>query len=481
MILGTILIAGLFISERQVNVNFSAKTLAVDIYAEFSELHLVSEDYFFNPSPRALTQWHIRHNNVVEHLVKAENISTLDSEQISRLREYANDINHLMSILVQSNNDTHSDPEMKQRIQETIITRLREEIRLSLGIAINLARTIKDRLEQSFNVSHYLSLIVIVFAMILSLILARWLYRNILWPVDDMQREVRFIRDGQFNRRIDSQAQDEIGSLSRDFDAMAEKLENTMVTRNELEKIVADRTTQLRISKEAAESANEAKSVFLSRMSHELRTPLNAILGFSQLLQLNKSLTSENKKNVDLIYDAGAHLLALINEVLEISRIEQGNMAINFSAVNVNAVLKEVITMTSVQAAARNIKINNIIDSSLNIKADCSRLKQIFINFISNAIKYNSQGGQITIFSSEPSEGKIDICFKDTGIGIEQEKQDRVFVPFERLLNEQDEIEGVGIGLALSARLAELMDAELGFVSEPGQGSTFWIRIERMN
>ncbi len=470
----------LFVSEREVRENFNAETILVDMYDELGELLLVSEDYFSFPNERALMQWNLRNGRILKLLVEAENSSKLNTDETLRLRQKINYLNSSMLRLVKFDEESRGDPSLQLRVHETMATRLREEIRLSLGITIKMSQSIRNQLEKTFLISRYLSFVLVVFVMLVAIFLGRWVYTKVLWPVDELRREAKYIRAGKFSHRINSSSTDEIGLLANDFDAMVEKLEKTMVSRNELEKNVSDRTNLLRLAKDSAEQASEAKSIFLSRVSHELRTPLNAILGFSQMLQLDENINELNRQNVDLIYSSGTHLLNLINEVLDITRIEQGNMQIIFEVVNVKTVLQEIITMTAVQADDRSLKVNNTVQANVVVRADGSRLKQVLINLMSNAIKYNRQAGQITIFLAESVEGKIDICFKDTGIGIKKEKQDRLFIPFERLLDDKYSIDGVGLGLALSCKIAELMGGELGFVSEYEQGSTFWVRLELM-
>lgn len=229
-------------------------------------------------------------------------------------------------------------------------------------------------------------------------------------------------------------------------------------------------------SKEDAVKASQAKSEFLSKMSHELRTPLNGILGFSQLLELDRTLNQQQQSFVQEILRGGRHLLNLINEVLDLSRIESGKLKVNIEEVNIVNILTECINMLQPLANRRNIRIYSDLTNALDIFifGDPLRIKQIFINLIDNAIKYNHQNGEVFIHC-ERRNGEIVFRIKDTGIGISEKEQPNIFEPFYRAKNIK--VEGTGIGLSLVKQLVELMNGTIGFASEQDNGSEFWFSI----
>lgn len=237
------------------------------------------------------------------------------------------------------------------------------------------------------------------------------------------------------------------------------------------------RAQEIAIEKATAEQANAAKSDFLSRMSHELRTPLNAILGFGQLLQMQ---THDSGQHVMLghIVEGGRHLLSLVNEILDISRIESHRIAINPESVNLPRLLREVVDLSTPAAMAHGVEIN-ILASGQGANyayADPQRLRQILVNLVTNAVKYNRPGGHVFLECAE-SGGRIQIVVEDNGPGIDPELRHRLFTAFDRLGAEQTKIEGTGLGLALSQRLAEAMDGAITYEEAAGGGCRFSVEL----
>ncbi len=228
----------------------------------------------------------------------------------------------------------------------------------------------------------------------------------------------------------------------------------------------------LELSREEAERANNAKSEFLSRMSHELRTPLNAILGFAQLLAMDE-LNPEQTESVEQITQGGQHLLNLINDVLDISRVETGQMEFSEERVVIADVLRDVNGLVSPLTSSRNIRINLPTgDLDACVVADRQRLRQVLLNLMSNAIKYNRDNGEVSI-SCATNEEKLRITVSDTGIGIPASELERLFTPFDRLGAEATGIEGTGVGLALSKSLMDMMNGTIEVTSTHGAGSQF--------
>jgi PAS domain S-box-containing protein len=235
-----------------------------------------------------------------------------------------------------------------------------------------------------------------------------------------------------------------------------------------------------RREKELAERASLAKSQFLSQMSHELRTPLNAVLGFAQILLADRKepLTETQRSRVARIQDAGGHLLALINDLLDLSRIEAGGLALSIEPVDVDATLQEAIALVQAKADERGIALRRAVArDALRVAADRTRLRQVLVNLLSNSVKYNRERGSVSVDAHRTAEGAVAICVTDTGIGIPADRLARLFVPFERLGQEAGPIEGTGIGLALVKAIVERMQGRLTVQSAVGMGSTFCVEL----
>jgi len=228
-----------------------------------------------------------------------------------------------------------------------------------------------------------------------------------------------------------------------------------------------------------AERINDMKTEFLSTVSHELRTPLNAIMGFGQLLEMDResTLTEQQKNNIKEINLAGKHLLHLVNEILDLSAIESGNIKLHIKNIDLPALLNEALSISSTMADKFGISIDNQTtgEKECYVNADPVRLRQIFINLITNAIKYNSENGNIRI-SIDHKNSNVRVSVKDTGHGISQDDIEKLFQPFERL-DKGHEIDGSGIGLVVTKELIQSMGGRIGVNSKPGKGSTFWVEL----
>lgn len=254
-----------------------------------------------------------------------------------------------------------------------------------------------------------------------------------------------------------------------------------------LESLVQQRTQDLSNARDDAIEANKAKSLFLSNMSHELRTPLNAILGFGQLLQMEHAEKhGSESEDISEILHAGNHLLKLINDILDLSKVEAGALSLNPIEVRVDEIIDECFKLTVSMAVQNRVSLRSahinegVMSEGLcqhTILVDRLRFKQVMLNLISNAIKYNVENGFVSVYCQTLENDFIRVTVEDTGKGIAPEKQARLFTAFERLGAEDQAIEGTGIGLVLSKKLIEEMGGQIGFKSQKESGSLFWVDL----
>jgi signal transduction histidine kinase/DNA-binding response OmpR family regulator len=476
-------------------IRFTVATLD-HLVSDFTELNNLANEYRLSRSARPKQQWFALYSEAMTHL---DAIATGNKDRLLPI------IRHDSEFLRGVFEELIKYHERSNATNDLVMTREVATAQFELRVR-NLITNIetwrseaRHRSEADEATLVRLSIVSVIYWLVFISINTYLLGRRVLKPIARLRHGASIIGKGHLDHRVGLNSHDEMGDLSNSIDSMSRQLQLITTSRDALEKeiaerkraeaelesyrrhleeLVAERTKELEQARDAAEAANRAKSIFLANMSHELRTPLNAILGFAQIMVRDERIPADERSNIATINRSGSHLLALINDVLEISRIEAGRTTVTIEAFDLPAALASVEEMIRLRADAKGLAFT--VERSANlpryVQGDIHHLRQVLLNLLGNAVKYTDRG-RVDLNVSVLPDQNISFEVRDSGPGIAEEDQERIFKAFYQTSAGIAKGEGTGLGLTISREFVRLMGGELTAKSEVGKGSLFGFNI----
>lgn len=486
-VLLVLLVAGtLWRSTRVVNSATRENGVAHEIVRHLVDLGGLTGDYLLHESVRAQTQWVRKHAALMGLVREAVFLDPADIEILSRLRLNVEQLNSIFEELVRTRGvEAAANGGAALALKQRYIGQLDTRTQAIVSDAGVLSKRSAGRVAEARRDAGVVTIVAIAILAGFMVVVCVLFDRGIVGPLLRLQSSTATIGSGNLNHKVDTGVQDEVGALSRAFDEMTERLKGVTVSRDELAREVEVRKRaeeEARLAREYAENASLAKSRFLTNMSHELRTPLNSVIGFANLLLKNKAghLNDTEQMYVQRVLANGKHLLFLINQVLDLAKIEASKVYAEWASVDVRSLVRNVVGQLEGAAHAKSVKLAVETPGGIgSIVTDAGKLTQVLVNLIGNAIKF-TEGGLVTVALIPTEDGRRvgAIEVRDTGIGI---PPDRLEVIFEAFQQAEDGTSrrygGTGLGLAISRALCDVLGYRIEVESRVGEGSTFRVII----
>ena len=472
-----------FYFSNEISSELGKAELADELVKGTTELYVITDEYLAYHEVRMEQQWQSKFDSIME-LVNKEEESVLLAIVRTNYESLDNSFSQLKA------NYTERDELLKtnapqEEVDKTIIIeeRLDAQMRLnSQKILANAFRISSESRQEANAMQQTRNSLISVVAAFLVLIIgasAFLITRSITKPIGELVRGTSIIGRGNLKHRIDIKSRDETGHLSQAFNEMVEQLNQYS---EHLEELVKERTSELGEKTADLEQANirlqevdRLKSVFLASMSHELRTPLNSIIGFTGIILQGMAgeVNEEQRKQLTMVRNSASHLLSLINDVLDVSKIEAGKVELSLQEFSLDDVVGEVVETFSPEVNQKGLELLAQVPEGLTLFSDRRHIKQVLMNLVSNAVKFTNQGS-VKIAARVLGDDNLEIHVIDTGVGIKKEDMDKLFVPFQQIdMSLTKSHEGTGLGLHLTKKLAAVLGGDISANSEYGRGSEF--------
>ena len=460
-----------FSTDAEDNVQRSIRALGNihAVHAQVAEAASGVRGFLYTRDESFLQPYWRANRQIPDALIAMQNNIT-DPVQVELIAEISRLVNIKMQNLdrIRQEAEQHTDLKLQQTLvnEKVLLDVLREKIAQTESRGQELIHQYTETANQSRRRHLIIALSAATLGIFTAIGFSWWFANGLVTRVRAIGENAKRLESGQAQYPLEP-SEDELGQLA--------------VRIQKAGSMLAARAAEAQAARLDAEIANRAKTDFLSRISHELRTPLNAILGFAQLLERDVRGTPKHR-SVELILSGGHHLLQLVNDVLDISRIESGNLVIRLIPLDLNSIILETIAMTNTQAQRHQVSVSFATiqpPQHLWVMADRHRLLQVLLNLVSNAIKYNRIDGRVDISIAVLDAARCRIEIADTGVGISTALEQKLFSPFARA--EETRVEGTGLGLAVSKSLIEAMQGELGWSRRPEEGSIFWVSLGRID
>jgi len=494
IVLAIILVVTVVLSSNKVTQEMEKQSLAMDMNTAVLELDIVTHEYLLYRENRMEQQWFLRYKSMEEVLEEAARNIRLP---LSMLTSYTTLYDSFSQVTANSKEiqrltqegAPQQDIDIALEVEERLVAQLLITSHSIITDASGLAEEAHTKVTEAQRLTSNLTLALMIFLAITvgssSLLVAR----SISKPLDKLTKGAEIIGKGDLEHKVRVKTKDELGKLAAAFNKMTTNLKKVTASRDELDREVTERKRAEEDVKKYAEQLEQAnirlqevdrlKSIFLASMSHELRTPLNSIIGFTGIILQGMSgeVTEEQGKQLTMVKNSASHLLSLINDVLDISKIEAGRVELSLEEFSLDDVVREVVETLSPTASEKGLELVTDVPEGITLFSDRRRIEQVLMNLVSNAVKFTDQGS-VKIAARIPGDDNLEVRVIDTGTGIKKEDMDRLFQPFQQVdISLTKKHEGTGLGLYLAKKLTDLLGGDISAESEYGKGSEFAFTI----